>query len=183
MSKINLGSGLKRYEGFLNIDHDPAVNPDYVVNIDKDVKLPFEDCTVDEVKAYHLFEHLSDGFFPLMQELYRVAENGCILDIQVPHHRSEIWYGDPTHCRFITIDNMRLFNKSYNDWHMAQWNSSTGFGNKLNVNWVMIEFNFIVDGYWAPKFQTMTQEQIDDVSRNFNNVYGETHIKMMAVKE
>ena len=32
--KINLGSGYKRIEGFLNVDDDPLVNPDYIVNLD-----------------------------------------------------------------------------------------------------------------------------------------------------
>ena len=31
--KINIGSGFKRYNGFLNIDDDPLVNPDYLLNI------------------------------------------------------------------------------------------------------------------------------------------------------
>jgi len=178
--KINIGSGLKRYEGFLNLDHDAAVNPDILLELGS--KIPLEDSSVSEIKAYHVLEHISDGFFPMMVELYRIAKNGCILDIQVPHHRSEIWYGDPTHCRFITVDNMRLFNKNYNDWHIQQWGSSTGFGNKLNVNWQIIEFNLIPSDEWGARFNSMKPEDIEEVSRNFNNVYNETHIKMVAVK-
>jgi hypothetical protein len=39
--KINLGSGFKRIEGFVNVDDDPLVEPDYIVNVEKD-KLPFD---------------------------------------------------------------------------------------------------------------------------------------------
>ena len=83
--KINIGGGFKRYDGFVNLDADPLTNPDYLVRLGEDV-LPFEDNTVDEVKAYHILEHIGPGFFQLMKELYRVAEHGCILDIIVPHH-------------------------------------------------------------------------------------------------
>jgi predicted SAM-dependent methyltransferase len=181
MLKINIGGGYKRYEGFLNLDHDPMSSPDYIVDLEHD-KLPFEDSTIDEVKAYHILEHIGDGFFHLLQELYRVCCDQAIIDIQVPHHRSEVWYGDPTHVRFITVDNMRLFDKKYNDWHIIQWNSSSGFGNKLNVDFEIFEYNFIPNEDWKMRFKEMTQEQVMEVSKNFNNVYYETHIKLMVRK-
>ena len=34
--KINLGSGYKRIDGFLNIDDDPLVKPDYLLNVETD---------------------------------------------------------------------------------------------------------------------------------------------------
>jgi predicted SAM-dependent methyltransferase len=160
---------------------DPATNPDFVANLETD-KLPIEDSTVEEVKAHHVLEHIGAGFFHLMQELYRVCKHGAIIDIQVPHHRSEVWYGDPSHVRFITIDNMRHFNKRYNDWHISQWNSSSGFGNRLDVDFEIVDFEFVPDTVWANRFKEMTQEQIEEVSRNFNNVYNETHIKLMVIK-
>lgn len=179
--KLNIGGGYKRYDGFLNIDMDPLTNPDFLANLETDT-FPLEDNSVSEVKAYHILEHIGSGFFHLMQELYRICEDQAIIEIQIPHHRSEIWYGDPSHCRFITIDNMRLFSKKYNEWHIKQWGSSSGFGLKLNVDFEIIEYDFIVDDFWKPRFKEMTQEQINEVSRNFNNVYGETHMKMMAIK-
>lgn len=181
MLKINIGGGYKRYEGFLNLDHDPMSNPDHIVDLEHD-KLPFEDSTVEEVKAYHILEHIGDGFFHLMKELYRVCCDQAVIDIQVPHHRSEVWYGDPTHVRFITVDNLRLFDKKYNDWHIIQWNSSSGFGNKLNVDFEIFDYSFIPNEDWKMRFREMTQEQIIEVSKNFNNVYYETHIKLMVRK-
>ena len=67
--KINLGGGLKRFDGFVNIDHDPLTNPDFCFNIEKD-KFPFEDNSVDEVKAHHILEHLGEGFFHTITSPY-----------------------------------------------------------------------------------------------------------------
>ncbi len=181
MYKINIGGGYKRYDGFLNIDMDPLTNPDFIVNLETDT-FPFESNSVSEVKAYHILEHIGFGFYHLIKELYRVCEDTAIIDIQVPHHRSEVWYGDTSHIRLITIDNMRQFSKKYNEWHIKQWNSSSGFGLKLDVDFEIVEYDFVVDGYWKPRFKEMTQEQINEVSRNFNNVYEETHMKLMVIK-
>ena len=48
--KINIGGGLKRFEGFVNVDADQNVKPEYLCNLETE-KLPFEDSTVEEVKA------------------------------------------------------------------------------------------------------------------------------------
>ena len=61
--KINLGSGYKRIDGFLNIDDDPLVSPDFLCNIEKE-KLPLEDNSVEEIRAHHIFEHIGAGFIP-----------------------------------------------------------------------------------------------------------------------
>lgn len=179
--KLNIGGGYKKYEGFLNADIDPLTSPDFLMNLETD-RFPIEDSLVTEVKMYHILEHIGSGFFHLMKELYRICKDEAILDIQVPHHLSQIFYGDPSHVRFITVDNMRLFSKSYNNFHINQWGSSSGFGNKLDIDIEIIEYDFIVDDYWKPRFKQMTQEQIAEVSRNFNNVYSETHIKMIVNK-
>ena len=63
--KINLGSGYKRIDGFLNIDDDPLVEPDFLCNIEND-RLPLEDNSVDEIRAHHILEHIGECFIPLM---------------------------------------------------------------------------------------------------------------------
>lgn len=180
--KLNIGSGYKRFEGFLNVDGDRLVLPDILMNIETD-PFPLPDSSVDEVKCHHILEHVGEGFFHFMQEIYRVSSHGAILDIQVPHHRHEIFYGDCSHVRAITVENMRQFSKTYNQFHIGAFNSSSGFGLRLSVDFEIVEFNFVPDDIWKQRFPTMTQEQIEEVSRNFNNVYGETHIKMMVRKD
>jgi predicted SAM-dependent methyltransferase len=111
--KLNIGAGYTKYPDFLTVDHDPLTNPDYLADLEN-LKLPIEDNQVEGIIAHHVFEHIGPGFFPLLQELYRVCKHGAILDIKVPHHRSECYYGDPSHIRPITVDMMKLFSKKYN---------------------------------------------------------------------
>lgn len=179
--KLNIGGGYKRYPDFLNVDIDPLTNPDILVNMETG-DFPIEDNVVDEIRAYHILEHIGEGFFHLMQEMYRVCKDGAIIDIQVPHHRSEVMYGDPSHVRFITTESLRQFSKARNKWHINQWNSSSGFGLKYNVDFELIEYDFIVSDRWKERFKTMTQEQINEVSANYNNVYDEMHCKLQVIK-
>lgn len=181
MKKLNLGSGYKTYPGFLNADIDPLTKPDILIDIETG-NFPLEDNSVDEVKAYHILEHVGEGFFHLMQELYRICADGAIIDIQVPHHRSEVFYGDPSHVRFITTEVLRQFSKKRNVWHIEQWKSSSGFGLKYDVDFELIEFEFQVNSRWKPRFAKMSQEEIEEVSANLNNVYDELHCKLQVIK-
>jgi hypothetical protein len=179
--KLNLGSGYTQIDGFLNIDKNPNTNPDYVLDIENNL-FPFEDNTITEIRAYHIFEHIGLNFFQLMKEIYRICEDQAVIDIQVPHHRSEIWFGDPSHIRFITIDNMRMFSKKYNRINRERFNSCTDIAEQLNVDFEIIDFKFKPSYEWLERFKTLSNEQILEISKNFNNVYDETHIKMMVIK-
>jgi hypothetical protein len=179
--KINLGSGYKRFDGFINVDSNQQCKPDYVVDLEKD-KLPFEDSSVDEIKAHHILEHIGSGFIYLMQEMYRVCEDGAIIDIQVPHHRHEVFFGDVTHIRPITIEALRQFSKKNNEHRELMWQDGSLFAFEYDVDFEIVKFNFKPDDVWLERFPTMEREQIEEVSRNFNNVYTETHILLAVVK-
>lgn len=194
--KINLGSGFKRYEGFVNLDDDPLVGADYVLNLDDvNIRLPFDDNTVEEIKAEHILEHIGDGFIPLMKELYRVSEHGCILHIIVPHHQHDVFYGDPTHKRPITVPIMYMFSKKYCEDHIKAYNSSTGMALKYGIDFEMIHFEFEYDDFYKPMLAdffkrkeegNVTQEEdfsIQRLLREATNVCLNTKMKLLVIKE
>lgn len=180
--KVNIGGGLKRYDGFVNIDMDPLCNPDYLCNISKD-PLPFEDNSVTEIRAFHILEHIGDGFLDLMKEIYRVCEDGAIIDIEVPHHRHDEFYGDPTHCRPFTVETFRLFSKKYNQWHIEHFGSSTGFGMKCNVDFEIVEYNHIFDDFFIPILKEMKDDiQRETFIRTNWNVIKYLKVKLQVIK-
>lgn len=194
--KINLGCGLERIDGYTNIDEDRLVNPDYVINLDDmNIKLPFEDNSVEAIHAHHILEHIGEGFIPLMKELYRVSEHGCILDIEVPHHQHERFYSDPTHKRPITVSGMMMFSKKENKREIEQYNSHSGMGLKYDIDFEVIHFEFEYDNFYKPMLEdffkrkeegNVTPEEdfsIQRLLREATNVAGLTKIKMVAIKE
>lgn len=193
--KINLGSGVKRYEGFLNIDENESFNPDYVIQLDDvNIGLPFEDDSVEEIKAEHILEHIGDGFIPLLVELWRVAEHGCVLDIVVPHHQHDVFFGDPTHKRPITVPAMHMFSKKHCSDHPETY-ASTNLAEKYGIDWEMIHFEYEYDPFYVPMLNDFfnRKEQgkvspeedfaIQRLMREATNVALNTKIKMIAVKK
>lgn len=191
--KLNIGSGYKRYDGFVNVDDDPLVKPDYIVNLEEG-KLPFDDNSVDEIKAHHILEHIQN-FIPLMQEFYRVCKHGAVLDIVAPHHNHEVYYGDPTHVRPITVNGMYLFSKKHCLGHKAQHDSSSGIALKYNLDFDVVHYEFDYDDFYLPLINGYNQRKekneitpeedfaFQRLMREANNVAINTKIKMMAIKK
>ena len=179
--KINIGGGYKTYDGFLNLDLDPNTNPDYIVNLELDI-LPFDDNTIDEVKAHHILEHLGEGFFHLIKELYRVCKDGAIIDIVVPHHRHDIFLADPTHRRPILIEGLRLFSKKYNYDHIEQGGSSSGLGIAYDVDFEIIHTDYTLDPFYTDFIRNNEREVVIEKERSCNNFIQETKIKWLVVK-
>lgn len=191
--KLNIGSGHKRIDNFLNVDDDPLVSPDFIVDLEKG-KLPFDDNSVEEIKAHHILEHIKN-FIPLMQEIYRVCKHGALIDIIAPHHNHEVFYGDPTHVRPITVNGMYLFSKKHCLMHKEQHDSSSGIAFKYNVNFDIIDYSFDYDIFYIPLIENFNaRKERGEVSqeeefaflrlmREANNVAINTKIKMMVIKD
>lgn len=91
---LNLGCGEDRLPGALNVDIDPTVNPDQVVDL-QDAPWPWPEDSFKLVIARHVLEHLDPVPW---SEIERVAQNGGELELTYPigHTRFE----DPTHKQF-----------------------------------------------------------------------------------
>ena len=116
---MNLGSGSKRIENYLNVDKFDKFNPDIVHDLET-FPFPFEDNSVDKIILSHVLEHIGqhpDTFNSIMKELFRICKNGSILDITVPHPRHDDFLSDPTHVRPITVGTLALYDKKKNE----QW--------------------------------------------------------------
>lgn len=181
--KINLGSGIKRFPGFFNIDSDPGCNPDLVMKIGVD-NFPFDDNTVDEVLAHHVFEHIGDGFFNFLKDLYRVCKHEAIIDVHVPHPRHDYFLGDLTHVRPITIENMRPLSKSWCDTQSYISSSWSGLANQLDVDFEIFQHEYLLDDVFKMIVQNVeSNEQFDWMARSMNNAITEIHFKMMVIKK
>ena len=180
--KLHLGAGNKRFEGFVNVDYDKHANPDYCFNIETE-KFPFEDNSVDEVIAHHVFEHLGEGYFHVLQEIYRVCQHGAMIDIVVPHHRHEHYANDPTHRRPITADGLWLFSKKYNDESIKQGAAASRLGHFYNVDFEVVDTTNIPDPRYIEVFTGKTVVEVEQYMHEHNNIIMEVNIKLVVIKE
>lgn len=114
-TKLNLGCGLDYRQGYLNLDANPDVVPDLVLEISKPMVLPchMKDWSgadlmllaeqFEEIVAQHVFEQVSD-LKQAMTNCLMLLKEGGKLKITVSYDLSSTVYSDP--------NNKRSFNQS-----------------------------------------------------------------------
>lgn len=180
--KINIGAGDTKLDDFITLDYDSNTNPDYQLDIEKD-RFPFEDSTVETVVAHHILEHLGEGYFHCLKELYRVCKHGAIIDIRVPHPRHDSFLADPTHRRPITVIGLQLFSKKFNKHCREEGYASSRLGEYFGVDFEVLNYRYMPDDNAAQRLGSMSQQEIEIYANEHNNIISEIHVKLLVVKE
>jgi predicted SAM-dependent methyltransferase len=182
MTKLNIGAGGIKIEGFVTCDYDSLSNPDYVFDLETD-PFPFENNSVEVVVAHHVLEHLGPGYFHCLQELYRVCKHGAFIDIRVPHHRHDYFYDDPTHRRPITPGGLLLFSKKHNRLCREQGAASSRLGDYFNVDFEIVDWQYVPSQMYQKQFEGQPREQVESYLREHNNIIEEVWIKLVVIKD
>jgi GT2 family glycosyltransferase len=96
---LNLGSGYRKLEGFVNIDNRPETKPDILCDVMEG--LPYDDNSIDIVRADDFLEHISmDLVIRVMEEIWRVLRPGGIFESSTPSTDGRGAFQDPTHRSF-----------------------------------------------------------------------------------
>jgi hypothetical protein len=125
--KLNLGANDRAVPGFLSVDiAEPA---DIIADLSK--PWPWPDSSVEEVKAFQVFEHLPDSIYT-MNELWRVCKPGARIEIQVPSasHGAGA-FQDPTHKSFWTMNTFLYF--TLGDPHRKRFAATYGIRAQFKV--------------------------------------------------
>lgn len=184
--RINMGCGLNKLDGYINIDKFATCKPDLVVDLEK-FPWPFESDSISEVLFNHSLEHLgqsSDVFLEIMAELYRVCAPGARVFVNVPHPRHDHFLGDPTHVRQITPELFSLFSKK----KCREWEQG-GFSNSplalyLNVDFDLQSVTKVLDPIYSELFSSgkINEYELNKCSRELNNVVQEFRMVLEVVK-
>jgi len=101
MLKLNLGCSDQCVDGFINVDRwRPSwATPQNYKWADLAVQWPWDDSSVDHIRAWDVIEHLWDKILT-MNELHRVLKPGGTVEIVVPTTEGRGAWQDPTHCSY-----------------------------------------------------------------------------------
>lgn len=179
--KLNLGAGDVKLDGFVSVDYDHHSNPDHQLDIEKDL-LPFEDNSVEVVVAHHILEHLGEGYFHTLKELYRVCVPGAVIDIRVPHHRCDFFFDDPTHRRPITVGGLRLFSRKYNQLCRDQGAASSRLGDYFGVDFEIADFSYRPMPEYRDQFEGQPRDYVEKYIHEHWNICDELWVKLIVVK-
>lgn len=105
---LNLGCGYRREEGFVNIDNRAEVKPDMVCDILQG--LPYDDNSVDMVRADDFLEHIPIGkTVQVITEIWRVLKPGGTFESCTPDaENGQGAFQDPNHVSFW-VENSWLY--------------------------------------------------------------------------
>lgn len=104
--KIDLGCGPSKARGFVGVDIAPGPGVDIIADLSQ--VFPFEDSSVDELRAHDVIEHLADRIHT-MNEIWRVCKPGAKVDIRVPSSDGRGAFQDPTHISFWNINSFQYY--------------------------------------------------------------------------
>jgi acetyltransferase-like isoleucine patch superfamily enzyme/SAM-dependent methyltransferase len=104
--RVDLGCGPRKAPGFIGVDIFPAPGVDIVADLS--VSFPFEDCSVDVVRAHDFIEHLPDRL-RTMNEIWRICKHGALVDLFVPSSDGRGAFQDPTHVSFWNVNSFQYF--------------------------------------------------------------------------
>lgn len=187
--RLNLGSGQRPLDGFVNVDKYAAANPDVVHDLES-FPWPWEDGSVDEVFCCHVMEHLGEDvetYLGIWREVYRVMKHGAVLTVVVPHPRCDDFTNDPTHVRAVTPESLSLFNRALNDQWAEQGAANTPLGKYLGVDFRTLQVQYVPTEAFLQKYQgsepSLFDELFEQESRFLCNVCKEVRIVLVANKE
>lgn len=184
--KLNLGSGNRPLEGYINVDKQMRMDCDVTWNLDI-CPWPFEDNSCEEIIASHVLEHLGqlpNVFSSIMQEIYRILVPGGLLIVKVPHPRSDGYLSDPTHVRPITPQLMSLFGKTFcKECQNRGW-PNTPLALYLDIDLELKDTNFNLTPRWGEKWAqgNVTKEELDNAIESFNNVVDEVTMTLVKIE-
>lgn len=183
--KLNLGCGQNKLQGYVNIDKYPTFNPDLVWDLER-TPYPFDTNSVSEIAAYHVLEHIgqtTDVFLAIIKEIHRIMAPGGAMEIKVPHHRSDGYWGDPTHVRPINPAIMGLFSKKNCRMFAERGWPNTPLAEYLDVDFDIVSMSVQLMPVWFEKLQSgkMSAAEVDLAANTYWNVIDEITMVLRKV--
>lgn len=173
--RLNIGCGLAKFDGFVNVDSSELVNPDQVVDLTQ-FPWPFKDNEFDHIVAKNILEQLGntpEDFIKVIKEMYRVTYNGGIWEIQTPHWRSDTLFDNPNNRRAITPGLLDSFNKRLSLEKIQQFGSIDSlltFDQDVDIEVCDKKFEFT--NIWMQKIKegSVQEEELTLALNHMNNV-------------
>ena len=184
--KLNLGCGKDYIDDWINVDFYDDSKCDVVHNLEE-FPWPWEDDSVSEILIKHTLEHLGADwkiYVKILQEMYRICEDGATINVHVPSPWHRHFTDDPTHVRPVTPDGLNLFSKEHCQRCIDGGSPETPFAMIYNVDLRPHDVVWKYDQFWQMKlnYGEVQQSKIEELQSMYRNVVAEFQIPLAVVK-
>ncbi|HKO68170.1 MAG TPA: class I SAM-dependent methyltransferase [Burkholderiaceae bacterium] len=107
MKVLELGCGFNKTPGATGVDVIQGSHADIIHDLDK-FPYPFTDDEWDRILCRCVLEHVND-FVGTVNEIWRIARPGAMVEVVGPFMSSVNYYADPTHKRAFTSKTFDYF--------------------------------------------------------------------------
>lgn len=184
MTKVELGCGSTKNDGYIGIDRFPLPNVDIVADLNKGI--PLDDNSVDVIFCSHSLEHFDD-ISNIISEIYRICKHKAIVNILSPYYMETVNLANFYHkqvfneatFRFFTNDSkVPLDVKEYYNPHASSWalGSSDNSDNQINLYTLNIEY------FYFPSYIDLTDEEKRNARRSLLNVCDQIYYSLAVNK-
>jgi SAM-dependent methyltransferase len=104
---LELGCGLNKTPGAFGVDIIPGSQADLIHDLNL-FPYPFDDSTWDRIICLDVLEHVED-VVRTIEEIWRIAKPGALVEISGPFMSSVHYHTDPTHRRAFTSRSFDYF--------------------------------------------------------------------------
>jgi hypothetical protein len=184
--RLNLGAGLNKIPGYVNVDREAVAAPDVLWDLEQ-APWPWPDNSVTEVLACHVFEHLGEttsSWLKIMKELWRVCAHDARVFITVPHPRHDNFLSDSTHIRAITPQTFAMFDQMHNIREHEAGGGESRLGLYNGVDLEVLRAGFELTEPWRTEYMAnrLSGEQVSQAIGERNNVCYEIRIEARIIK-
>jgi hypothetical protein len=185
--KINLGCGLNKKDGFINVDliENADIQQDMY-----DYLVTLQNNSVDEIYSYHSLEHLTkEQFLKVFNEILRVSKHGAKISIGVPYYSQSVNITNPYHHMFFNEHTFRFFcrekNDRYNVLKKSSWIRDYSFGMWNSANEGQL-FGYVlikkIKYIYTSEFADKSDIEKEYARLHLNNIVLEINIEMEVEK-
>lgn len=159
MTEVNIGCNKKKINGFINIDINPNVKPDIVMDA---TDLKFKDNSIDFIISIHCIEHVKDPD-KMIEEIHRVLKVGGLVELTMPYAYGRIALAKE-HINQFKARDFYLYEKD-----------NRNKSNYQNINFEILEIRYIHNypkymvPFWA--IGCLLQFCLDNFGRKFRESY------------
>lgn len=111
--KVDLCCGERKPDGFVGVDCYAGGKVDIVHDLNQG--FPFEDSVATYVRGYDAIEHLRDPL-KTMNEIWRICQNGAVVELMVPSTDGRGAFQDPTHVSFWNENSFMYYSVDFPDY-------------------------------------------------------------------